>query len=172
VDERDLEMALEGLDHLARLVLAEQTVVDEDAGELVADRLVHEQRRDCGVDTARESAQHPRASDLRADPLDLLLDHRGGRPRGRRARDAVEEVLQHLVPVGRVHDLGMELDAVEPALGRLEGGDRRRRRRSRHAGTLRRGGHRVSVAHPDDLILGDVLEERAALRVELGPAEL
>ena len=61
MDERNLEVALEGLDHLRGLVLAEQAVVDEDAGELVADRLVDEQRRDGRVDAARERAQHPRA---------------------------------------------------------------------------------------------------------------
>ena len=92
-------------------------MVDEDAGELVADRLVDEQRRDRRVDAARERAEHALAADLGADPLDLLLDHRGRRPRGRRAGDAVEEVLQHLLAVRRVHDLGVELDAVEAALG-------------------------------------------------------
>ena len=71
--------------------------------------------------TPPESAQSTRSlADLRADALDLLLDHGGGRPRGRRAGDLVEEVLQHVHPVRRVHDLGMELHAVERALGRLE----------------------------------------------------
>ena len=55
VDERDVEVALEGLDHLRGLVLAQQAVVDEHAGQLVADRLVHEQRRDRGVDAARRA---------------------------------------------------------------------------------------------------------------------
>ena len=81
VDERDVEVAAEGLDHLLGLVLAQQAVVDEDARELVADRLVHEQRRDGGVDAAREAADHALRADLRADPLDLLLDHGGRRPR-------------------------------------------------------------------------------------------
>ena len=47
---------------------------------------------------------------------------------GRDAGDAVEEVLQHLLAVRRVHDLGVELDAVEAARGVLERGDRRGRR--------------------------------------------
>ena len=57
VDERDVEVALERLDDLGRLVLAQQAVVDEDAGELVADRLVDEQRRDRRVDAAGERAE-------------------------------------------------------------------------------------------------------------------
>ena len=67
------------------LVVAQQAVVDEDARQLVADGLVHEQRRDRAVDAARERAQHAVAADLRADPLDLLLDHGRRRPHGRHA---------------------------------------------------------------------------------------
>ena len=85
VDERHVEAVAERLDDLRGLVLAQQAVVDEDARELVADRLVHEQRRDGAVDAAGERAEHALAPDLRADPLDLLLDHRRRRPRGRRA---------------------------------------------------------------------------------------
>ena len=95
-----MEVAAEGLDDLLRLVLAQQAVVDEDARELVADGLVHEQRGDGGVDAAGERAEDALAADLGADPLDLLLDHRGGRPGGRRAGDVVEEVLQRSVPCG------------------------------------------------------------------------
>ena len=57
VDERDVEVLAERLDHLFGLVLAQQAVVDEDARELLADRLVHEQRRDGRVDAARQRAQ-------------------------------------------------------------------------------------------------------------------
>ena len=124
VHERDVEVPLERLDHLRRLVLAHQAVVDEDAGQLVADRLVDEERRHGGVDPAGERAEDALLADLGADALDLLLDHRRGRPRRARARDAVEEVLQHLLAVRGVHDLGVELDAVEAALRRLERGDR------------------------------------------------
>ena len=116
VHERNVEVPLEGLDDLRRLVLPQQAVVDEHADELVADGLVHEQRRDRRVDAARERAEHALVADLGADPLDLLLDHRRRRPGGRRAGDVVEEVLQQIGAVRRVDDLRMELDAVEPPL--------------------------------------------------------
>ena len=51
-DQRDVVMAAEQIDHLSRLVLAQETVVDEDAGELIADRLVDQQRRHGRVDAA------------------------------------------------------------------------------------------------------------------------
>ena len=57
VDERHVEVVAERLDDLLGLVLAQQAVVDEDARELVADRLVHEQRGDRRVDAAGERAQ-------------------------------------------------------------------------------------------------------------------
>ena len=62
VHERDVEVAAERLDHLLRLALAQEAVVDEDARELVADRLVDEQRRDGRVDAAGERAEHALAS--------------------------------------------------------------------------------------------------------------
>ena len=55
VDERHVEVAAERLDDLVRLVLAQEAVVDEDARELVADRLVDEQRGDGRVDAARRA---------------------------------------------------------------------------------------------------------------------
>ena len=58
VDQRDVEVAAEQVDHLLRLAVAQQAGVDEDAGELVADRLVHEQGGDRRIDAAREAADH------------------------------------------------------------------------------------------------------------------
>ena len=167
-----MEVVVERLDNLNGLVLPEQAVIDEDARELVADGLVDEERGDRRVHSARERAQHALRPDLRADPLDLLLDHGGGRPGRRRVRDRVEEVLQEIVAVGRVHDLGMELDAVQAALRVLERRDRRRLRRSDDACARGWRGHRVAVAHPADLLGREIREELAALDGELRLAEL
>src|SRR5438105_771742 len=81
-----------------------------------------------------------------------------------RTREAVEEVLQHLLAVRRVHDLRVELDAVQSALARLEGGDRRRRRPCHDACALRRRDDRVSVRHPDRLLRRHAFEKAAPLR--------
>ena len=84
--ERDLEVVAEGGDDLLALVLAHQPVVDEHAGQLVADRAVHEQRGDRRVDPAGEPADHAPVADLGADRGDLLVDDRGGAPGARRSR--------------------------------------------------------------------------------------
>ena len=128
-DQRHVEVVAERGDHLIALVLAHQPVVDEHAGQPVADRPVDEQRRDARVDAARERADRPAVADLLADPLDLLLDHRARAPGAVGAADVDQEVPQHLLAVGRVHDLGVELDAVDPALDRTR--SRRPVRRSR-----------------------------------------
>ena len=143
-----MEVAAEGLDDLLRLAFAQEPVVDEDAGELAADRLVYEQRRDRGVDAARERAEDALRADRSSDAGDLLLDDRGGRPCRRRGGHLVQEVLEDLLPVRRVHDLGMELHAVQPPFAILEGRDRRGRRRRGHARARRRSRDGVAVAHP------------------------
>ena len=69
------------LDLLA-LVQAQQPGVDEDARELVADRAVHQRRRDRRVHAAGQPADHARVADLRADLRDLVVDERARRPVG------------------------------------------------------------------------------------------
>ena len=117
-DQRHLEVVAERGHHLVALVLAHQAVVDEDAGELVAHRRVGEQRRDRGVDAARQPADHLAVADLLADARDLLLDHRGGAPGHVAAADVAQEGLEDLRAVGGVDDLGVELDPVQAALRR------------------------------------------------------
>ena len=70
------EVVLDLLD----LAFAQQAVVDEHAGELVADGLVDEGSGDCGVDTAGQAADHFGVADLLADLGDLVLDDGGGVP--------------------------------------------------------------------------------------------
>ena len=50
VHERHVEVLPERLHDLCRLVLAQEAVVDEDARQLLADRLVDEERSDRRVD--------------------------------------------------------------------------------------------------------------------------
>ena len=117
VAQRHLEVVVERLDHLLGLVLAQQAVVDEHAGELVADGAVHEQRRHRRVDAARERADDLVVADLLADQVDLLLDELQRRPGRRRLAGLEQEVAQHVGAAGRVR--------------RPRGGTGRRRGRAR-----------------------------------------
>ena len=78
--EVDGELLQERRLDLLALARPHQAGVDEDARELVADRLVDERRRDGRVDAPRERAEHAAVADLGADRLDLRLDDRGVRP--------------------------------------------------------------------------------------------
>ena len=149
VHERDVVVAAEQRDDLLGLVLAQQAVVDEDAGELVADRLVDQHRRHRGIDAAGQPADDAAVADLRRGCARSRSSGRRPWSSRRPARDLVHEVGEQLAAARRVHDLRVELHAVEPA--RLVG-DRRERRALETATTRKPGGSRVdavAVAHPD-----------------------
>ena len=63
-------------------------MIDEDAGELVADRLVDQHRGDRGIDAAGQAADHPALPDLRADAGDLGGAEAGHGPGAGQAGDA------------------------------------------------------------------------------------
>ena len=73
VHQRDVVVVAEQRDDLLGLAEPQQAVIDEHAGELLADRLVDQHRRDRRIDAAREAADHPALADLRADLLDRLV---------------------------------------------------------------------------------------------------
>ena len=66
-DELDAEVRAERALDLLALVQSQQPGVDEDAGELIADRAMHERRRDGRIHAAGESADHARVADQLAD---------------------------------------------------------------------------------------------------------
>jgi hypothetical protein len=64
MDQRhDCSVAEHG-DDIGRLVLAHQAVVDEDAGQLVADRLMDQHGRNGGIDAAGQAADDALVADL------------------------------------------------------------------------------------------------------------
>ena len=75
------------------LLAAEEAVVDEDAGELVADGAVDERGGDGGVDAAREGADDAAVAHLLSNARHALLDEVARRPEPAAAANVVEEVL-------------------------------------------------------------------------------
>ena len=140
--------------HLLALALAQQAVVDEHARELVADRAVHQRRRDGGVDATREPTQHVTIADAGADLGHRVVDDVLRGPRRLDAGTVVEEALQHRLPVRGVHHLGVPLEPEQVAVGALEGRDlgtgrARRSPRSRVARPRpRRGATSTPAASP------------------------
>src|SRR5918996_5096969 len=156
----------EQLDDLLHLARAQEAGIDQDADQLVAPRLVQQQRRDRRIDAAREAADHPAGADLLAHAGNRLLAKRRHRPVGGAAGHAVGEAREQFVATGRVHDLGMELHAVDAPAVVGDRGERRALRDRDDAKALRQLHHLVAVAHPDLLAVADLeqaLEQRAAV---------
>ena len=151
-------------------------MIDEDAGELVADRLVDEQRGDGRIDPAGQPADHPALAHLRADAGDLAVAEMGHGPRAGAAGDGLHEIGEQRGAFRRVHHLGVELDAVEPARIVGDGRERRAGRDADGAEAGRQPRHAVAMAHPYRRPLADlehaVEQRRIVDDLKLGAAEL
>ncbi len=174
--QRNIEVAAEQRHDLLGLVQPQQAVVDEDAGELVADRLVDQHGGHRAVDAARQPADDAALADLGADLGHLAGAEMRHAPVARQAGDAAHEVADQRAPARRVHHLGVELHGVE--LARLVG-DGRERRALRHADHLearRQPRDAVAVAHPHRVLgalVPEALEQRGgAGDLQIGAAEL
>ncbi len=147
--ERELHLLREAGADLAGLLVPQQAVVHEDAGEAIADRAMHEERRHRRVDAARESADDFAAPDLLPDPVRRLLDERRNRPVAGASADVEGKVAENFRPMVGVRDLGMKQQRVERPIGRFHGCDRCGGARSRDRKSRRHRRHIVPVARPD-----------------------
>jgi len=176
VHQLDVKAVAEGLDHLLRLAHAQQTVVDENTGELIADGLVDQHRGDRRIDAAGQAADDLTVADLGPNLGDLFLAKIGHRPVAGAARDLVHEIAEQFAAVRCVDHFRMELHAVKwLALMRdhREGGAVGGCDRPKSLGNL---DDLVAVAHPDLMLLAglpDTLIERAFFRhIDKGASEL
>ena len=119
-------MAAKQRDDLFAFAEPEKSVIDKHAGELIADRLVDQHRRDGGIDAARQPADHPALADLTADFFDRLILECAHRPVAGTAGDVADEVAQDGGAVRRVHHFKMELCGVELPLLVADHGNRAR----------------------------------------------
>ena len=123
-------MAAKNFLHDLRFAPAQQAVVDENAGELIADGFVQQRRRDTRIHAAAQAEDDPLVADLRADFFDGLVDVVAHRPILAASANAVDEVGDDLLAARRVHHLGMKLQA-ENACGCDSRSRRNRSSRSR-----------------------------------------
>jgi len=135
-------------DDLVGLPCPHQPMVDEHAGQLVADRLVDQHRGHRGIDAARQAADHLAVAHLCADLGDLGGAELGHGPVARQAADMAHEVRQQLGAVGGVDHLRVELHRIIAAL--VIGDHRIGRTAARGDGAEAGGelGDMVAMAHP------------------------
>ena len=94
-DHMDAQLVAVEFHDLLGLVLPQQTVVDEYAGQSVPHRLVHQHRRDGRIDAARKRTEHLLARRLFAYARDKSVGKVAHAPVARAAADIVEEVFEH-----------------------------------------------------------------------------
>ena len=108
--------------HIVALVQTQQAVIDKDTGQLASHRFLQQSGRHGAVHAAAERQQYPLVADFLA-ALGNGRVHIGGHgPLAAETADTVKEVFQNLRAVFGVHDLGVELHAVETAPFTLDGG--------------------------------------------------
>ena len=147
VHQAHAQVLLERVDDALWLAPPQQTVVDEDAGELIADCLMHQHRDHSRIHSARKCADHAAATDLRADVRHGLFDERGRRPITSAATDLGQKIAEQLRAEAGVDYLRVELQPDQPVAvphrrrGRVVTGRGR-------AEARRQSTHDVAVAHP------------------------
>ncbi len=147
-DHLGVQLALEHVhDHVA-FMKAQQAVVNEHAGQLVADGAVDERGGHAGIDAAGQAKNHFLVAHLLADLgnrfFDVILHH----PVGLRAADVPHEAREQRHALHGVRDLGVELHGV--IAPRLVGhaGDGAAGRAGHELEARRQRRDLVAVAHP------------------------
>src|SRR3546814_14686993 len=102
-------MATEQADDLIGLTGAHQPVIDEHTGELLADRLMDQHRRDRRIDPARKPADYAALADLRSDFRALGCAKFSQRPVARQPADMAREIGDEARAIGGMADLRVEL---------------------------------------------------------------
>jgi hypothetical protein len=166
-------MVAEHGDDLFGLALPQQPVIDENACQLVADRLVDQHGGDRGIDTARQPADHLLVAHLFADCGDGLFAIGAHRPVAGKARDAHEVFVKTRAVRGVMH-LGVELHGIEMPFHIRRDREWRIGRCAVNRKTGGDGGHMVAMAHPDLFTLGQkpaVQQVKLFHRRHIGAAE-
>jgi hypothetical protein len=90
--EIGFEMPCEFVDHCRLFVMAEQSIVDQDAGQLWADRFGDQCGSDAGVDASRESADDSAISDSLANLFDATASKISQVPIALATSDFIEKI--------------------------------------------------------------------------------
>ncbi|MNN08968.1 hypothetical protein D3C81_1218370 [compost metagenome] len=147
-DHLDAHVLLEHGHHLVAFVQAQQAVVDEHAGQLVADGLVQQRGNYRGVNTAGQAEQDVVGADLGANLGDGVFSNLRRRPQGFAAADVEDEARQDATALLGVGHFRVELHAVVAARVVEHASDRAARGAGQHVEVAWHLGDLVTVAHP------------------------
>ena len=137
-------------------------MIYEHAHELVANGLVNQGSRDCGVDSSGETADYAVGSHLSANLFNLFCDDVARVPSCRDSGGVVEEVLQNVLAELRVLYLRVPLHAVDLLFAICKGGYRGGLGRSQNLKAGRGLHYLIPVTHPANLRCGLARQNLAA----------
>src|SRR5262249_19715918 len=144
-----MEIFAENTLHDLFFACAQQTVIDENAGKLVADSLVQERGRHRGIDATAQSKHNLIFADLLTDTRASFFNERPHRPVHRAVANVVDKILQDLFASRCVRDFGMKLQPIKLALRMLDGGEIATVRCSYNAKTFRQRRYFVAMTIPN-----------------------
>jgi hypothetical protein len=140
-----MEIVPENAPHRFGFIGTQEPIVDEDARQLVANRLVKEGGRHTRIDPAGKAKNDLIEADLLSEVLAGLLDERAHRPIHFAAADSVNEVGEDVLASRGVGDFRVELEAVELLPGLFDDGVR---------GIVRFADDLETAGKPGDLVAG------------------
>src|SRR5438105_6368284 len=111
------KMPLEGIDHTLRLTAPQEAVIDEDAGQLIANGAMGKRGHDRRINPTRERADHAPRTHLTTDIADRLIDERRRRPVASAATDIAQKIADELRAETGVDDLRVELQNDQSVAG-------------------------------------------------------
>src|SRR5215469_7108034 len=148
-----MEIFAENTLHDLFFACAQQTVIDENAGKLVADSLVQERGRHRGIDATAQSKHNLIFADLLTDTRASFFNERPHRPVHRAVANVVDKILQDLFASRCVRDFGMKLKTIKFALRILDGSEIATFSRSHNAKPFRQCGYFVTMTVPNIQLL-------------------
>ncbi len=160
LDDVQTEMIAEHFHHLMAFVQTQQTVINEYAGQSLADSSVDQHRHNGRIHTTGQTQNHLVITDLLFDTLNGIFDDGGWCPQCVTLTDIFHKTLQHTGALLGVSHFRMELYTVE-AFGFI--GHRRMRTgwRSRNSDEISRNGRNlITVTHPYIQLRTAVLGQR------------
>ena len=120
----DTQTAGEGFHDLLGFVESQQTIVDKDTGELIANRAMDQRSGDRRINTARQPQNNFFVAHLGTDLLNGLFHIVRHGPVSSAATDVVYETGEHLFALQRMGHFRVELNGVETTIFIGHSGDR------------------------------------------------
>ncbi len=162
VVELDIEIFAEDVADAVALIGPEESVIDEDAGQLIADGFMEQYGRHAGIHPAGEAQDDMLLADLSANLLNRHLAVGTHGPGFAATTNLMDEIAQNLLSPGSMGHFRVELESIEAALAVFHSGV---------IGVIGHGhsfeaggqmGHLVAVGIPDLDFFLQRLEKRAA----------